>query len=137
MIGELFINGIDAHKQWGLILGDGSLSALMTPPANKAFIENESRLLHGKQVLPVTQKFAARDVTLTLYLSARNYDEFALKLDAIIAELQKGTVSLRTKHQPRTTYKLLYLSTSQLTQLRGRLGKILIKFNEPNPADRS
>ena len=41
---KLIINGENADEKWGISLGESSLSELMTPPANKAFIENESRL---------------------------------------------------------------------------------------------
>lgn len=45
---ELFINGKDAYVEWGISMDNTSLSALMTPAPNKAFIESESRLEHGK-----------------------------------------------------------------------------------------
>ena len=39
---ELFINGKDAYVEWGISMDNTSLSALMTPAPNKAFIESES-----------------------------------------------------------------------------------------------
>ena len=51
MMKELFINGDDAYEKWGVSLGESALSELMTPPANKAFIENESRLQHTSRML--------------------------------------------------------------------------------------
>lgn len=51
MVGELFINNEDARKTYGIIFGEDSLTALMTPPPVKPYIENKSALVHGKQVL--------------------------------------------------------------------------------------
>lgn len=45
---ELFINGKDAYTTWGISMDDTALSALMTPAPNKEFIENKSRMEHGK-----------------------------------------------------------------------------------------
>ena len=47
---ELYINGKDAYITWGISMDSTSLSFLMTPSANKAYLENESRLDHGKRV---------------------------------------------------------------------------------------
>ena len=44
---ELFINGKDAYES-GDKYDNTSLSALSTPAPNKASIESESRLEHGK-----------------------------------------------------------------------------------------
>ena len=41
---ELYINGKDAYTTWGISMDSTSLSFLMTPSANKAYLENESRL---------------------------------------------------------------------------------------------
>ena len=47
---ELRINGKDAYTTWGISMDNNALSELMTPSSNKTFIENESRLEHGKRV---------------------------------------------------------------------------------------
>ena len=46
---ELRINGKDAYTTWGISMDNNALSELMTPSSNKTFIENESRLEHGKR----------------------------------------------------------------------------------------
>ena len=48
---ELRINGKDAYTTWGISMDNNALSELMTPSSNKTFIENESRLEHGKRVV--------------------------------------------------------------------------------------
>ena len=50
---ELRINGKDAYTTWGISMDNNALSELMTPSSNKTFIENESRLEHGKRAVRV------------------------------------------------------------------------------------
>lgn len=52
---ELRINGKDAYTTWGISMDNNALSELMTPSSNKTFIENESRLEHGKRVSSPTK----------------------------------------------------------------------------------
>ncbi len=137
MKGTLFINGKDAYERWGVILGDGSLNSLLLPPPAKAFVENTSRVLHGKQVMAAPQFLDARDVSLIFYIRAGNQEDFGHKLSQLVEEFQKGIIKLRTRFEPNKTYRLLYKSAAQLTQVRGELGKITVKFNEPNPNIRS
>ena len=51
---ELIINGREALKEWGVRMGDNFLDVLGAPVPLKEFIENKSRLEHGKQVLWIT-----------------------------------------------------------------------------------
>lgn len=64
---ELYLNGKDAYTTWGISMNDTSLSELMTPTSNKEFIENESRIEHGKRVLVTKSKLDARNLTLTKF----------------------------------------------------------------------
>lgn len=72
MKGELYINGKDAYETWGMSLSDTSLSALLTPPPNKDYIESKSRLKHGKSVILDNVKVDERDVTLQVHFTAKN-----------------------------------------------------------------
>lgn len=135
MVGTLTINGFDAYTKWGVVLGDGSLNALMTPAPVKAAIENKSRLIDGKQVVSLG-KLDARDVSLTLYIRAGNQMQFNQRLAAFITAIRQGTITLETKFEPNVVYRLNYSNCTQFSQCRGRLGKFVVRFNEPNPANR-
>ena len=137
MTGDLFINNKDAYTEWGVGLENGGLSNLMTPPPSKAYIENSSRLLDGKQILPAPIKLKDRDVSLTFHLVASGYEDFTLRLESFMSELRSGTIELRTKYQPGIIYRLYYQSSTQFSQIRGCLGKFIIKFNEPDPSHRT
>lgn len=51
-------------------MDDTALSALMTPAPNKEFIENKSRMEHGKRVITADPKKDERDLTLQINLTA-------------------------------------------------------------------
>lgn len=69
--GEFYINGKDCYTTWGISMDTSSLSALMTPSPLKEFIENKSRLEHGKRVLTSNPKIDERNITLTFNLTAK------------------------------------------------------------------
>ena len=107
MKGELFINGEDAYLQWGISMDDTSLSELMTPPANKAFIENESRLQHGKRVVVANPKLDQRNLTLQINLTAPTEEQFFVRYSNFCKVLATGVLHLKTKYQPGVVYKTI------------------------------
>ena len=54
---DLLINSKDAYVTWGVRMGDGFLDALGASAPMKEFIENKSRLEHGKRVKINTSKW--------------------------------------------------------------------------------
>lgn len=140
MVGEVYINGKDAQKEYGIIFGEGSLTALLTPAPVKSYITNSSALIHGVQALATSDihpKLNERDVQLTFFLRAKNLNEFLSRYTKFTEVLQAGRVDIRTKYQPTVIYRCLYVSCVQFTQFNGRLAKFVLKLNEPNPNDRA
>lgn len=139
MRGELFINNKDAYATWGIIFGNNSLAALMTPAPSKSYIQNKSALIHGKQVLfdeNYRPKDDERNVQITLFLHARNLDEFFARYDSFVEELDKRQLDIKTKYQQDRVYHMLYVSCTPISQFNGRLAKFVLKLNEPNPKNR-
>ena len=140
MRGECYINNKDAHDEWGLILGEISFTALLTPAPIKGYVQNKSALMHGKQVLSGKEnppKIDERDLQLVFAIKAKNRTEFLARYASFVSELEKGAIDLRTKDQPGMVYHLLYMSCRQFTQFNGRLAKFVLKLNEPNPKNRT
>ena len=134
---KLIINGENADEKWGISLGESSLSELMTPPANKAFIENESRLQHGKQILVANPKVEARNLTLQLNLTAATKSAFFDKYNLFCKEvLATGVLNIETGYQEEVVYKTIYVSCSQFSQFRQGIAKFSLKLIEPDPSDR-
>lgn len=99
--GELFINNKDSYDNWGISMDTSSLSALMTPPPNKEFIENKSRLEHGKRVIAATPKVDERSLTLTINLTAKNEDEFFEKYDSFCQELYNPQIQISAESETK------------------------------------
>lgn len=137
MEGQLFINNKDAYTTWGISMDTSSLSALMTPAPNKEFIENSSRLEHGKRVITSSPKVDARDITLTINLTAKNEQQFFDRYLSFCSELETGVLNIKTSFQPNVVYKMIYLSCSQFTQFMRGIASFSLKLNEPNPKDRN
>ena len=96
--GELFINNKDAYDSWGISMDTSSLSALMTPSPNKEFIENKSRLEHGKRIITSNPKIDERNLILTIHLTAKDEEEFFEKYNNFCKELATGILNIRTKY---------------------------------------
>lgn len=134
---KLIINGENADEKWGISLGESSLSELMTPPANKAFIENESRLQHGKQILVANPKVEARNLTLQLNLTAATKSAFFDKYNLFCKEvLATGVLNIETGYQEGVVYKTIYVSCNQFSQFMQGIAKFSLKLIEPDPSDR-
>ena len=138
MKGELFINGKDAYAEWGVSMDTSSLSALMTPAANKDLPENKSRLEHGKRVITDASiiKIDERQFTLTINLTAKNEVEFFTRYNSFCEELATGRLNIYTKYQPGVVYKTIYKSCNQFTQFMRGIAHFSLKLEEPNPKDR-
>lgn len=137
MTGEMTINGKDAYTEWGAWLDSTGLSTLMTPPPLKEYITNKSPLSAGKQVKPATPHVDERDVTLTLYIKGASLADFLNNYRSFVTELQGGDIHLQTKYEEGVTYRLKYQSCQQFSQYNGRLGKFVLKLNEPDPTNRT
>ena len=105
-------------------------TALLCPSANKAYLENESRLDHGKRVTVTNPVMDTRDLTLQLHLTADTEEQFFQRYRSFCEELTKGRLEIATKYQPDLVYRTIYLSCSQFSQFT-------LKLNEPNPNDRA
>ena len=64
MTGDLIINGKDAFITWGVRMGDGFLDAIDGFNEMKDYIENESRIEHGKRMITDNARVASREIAL-------------------------------------------------------------------------
>lgn len=132
----LYINGLDAYTTWGITMDTQSLSALMTPPALKERVESQSRLDHGSRLVGAAPRLAARQLTLTLNLTARTEEQFFARYASFCRELATGRLTLRTAYQRGVTYRTAYVSCTQFTQFMRGMAKFSLKLTEPDPTDR-
>lgn len=139
MTGDLTINNKDAWNTWGVRMGDGFLDAIDGFNEMKDYIENESRLEHGKRVITDNAKVDSREITLQFTIEGSSDSDYRTKKKAFQTELEKGVVNIKVRALGNEVYKLIYLgkSISYGLSLDRCFGKVSSKFCEPNPADRS
>lgn len=139
MSGDLIINGKDAWTTWGVCMGDGFLDAIDGFNEMKDYIEDESRLEHGKRIITDNAKVASREITLQFTIEGSSESDYRTKKKAFQAELERGTVNIKIPALGTELYRLVYLgkNVSYGLNLDRCFGKVSSKFCEPNPMDRS
>ena len=138
MTGELFINNKDAWTTWGVNMDDGFLDALDAPLQMKDYIENESRLEHGKRMITSSPKVASRDITLGFTITGMNETDYRSKKKSFETELQNGVFTLNVPKLGTDVFNLVYTgkSVSYGLSLNRCFGHFSMKVTEPNPMDR-
>lgn len=138
MTGDLFINNKDAWTTWGIRMGDGFLDVIDGFNEIKEYIENESRLEHGKRVITENVKIASRQITLQFTIESNSESDYRSKKKAFQTELEKGAINIKVPALGSEVYKLIYLGKSISYGLSPDrcFGKVSSKFEEPNPTDR-
>ena len=136
---ELSINNKNAYTTWGVRMGDKFLDTIGASSPMKEFIENKSRLEHGKRVIVNNPKLDERDITLSFTIEGNSQSDYQAKKKAFFDELYKGTVDIQVPANSSEIYHLIYLgkSITYAQSLDRTFGKISMKFNEPNPANRT
>lgn len=138
MNGDLTINNKDAWTTWGVRMGDGFLDAIDGFNEMKDYIENESRLEHGKRVITDNAKVDSREITLQFTIEGSSEGDYRSKKKAFQLCLEKGAVNIKVPALGDEVYKLVYLGKSISYGLSSDrcFCKISSKFCEPNPMDR-
>lgn len=139
MTGDLIINGKDAFATWGVRMGEGFLDAIDGFNEMKDYIENESRMEHGKRMITDNARIASREIALQFTIEGSSESDYRAKKKAFQSEMEKGTVIIKVPTLGNEFYKLVYFgkSLSYGMNLDRCFGKVSSKFCEPNPTDRS
>ena len=137
MTGDLLINDKDAWNVFGVNMGDGFIENILLPAGNKDYIENESRNEHGKRVLYTNAKLSDRDVTLTFNIHGSSRSDYLQKYNSFVEELQKGKVVINVPVLNKKFTLSYQKSTSFAIGTSMTNSKLSVKFNEPNPSERS
>lgn len=138
MTGELFINEKDAWEIWGVNMGEGFIDAIDSPLPMKNYIEDESRLEHGKRIDTSNVKVDSRDITLGFTITGNSEDDYRSKKKAFLTELEAGTLTVRIPALGEEVYHFVYTgkSISYGLSLNRCFGHFSMKVTEPNPKNR-
>ena len=82
---DLLINSKDAYTTWGVRMGRGFLDAIGASSPMKDFIENKSRLEHGKQVIIANPKLDEREITLSFTIEGSSQTDYQTKKKSLIS----------------------------------------------------
>lgn len=133
---DLMINGVDASV-YGISMGDGFIDSLQTPSPLKDFIENISRLDDGKQVMYHNPRLTDRDLTLNFVIIGTDSNDFQTKKKAFENLLYSGKVVITVSFL-NESFRLTYQRFQSFAQNSARTScKMAVKFNEPDPSNRS
>jgi len=137
---KLYINGVDADTL-GVFMGDDFLSSIAEPAGLKDFIQNESRLEDGIQIIHNSPKLTSRDVTLEFYIIGSSQTDFYAKLTAFQNILNAGLVKIRVPEISAftgTVFNFTYLRSQAFAIGNHRYScKMSVKFLESNPKNRA
>ena len=138
MTGQLYINNKDAWTTWGVRMGDGFLDALDAPLPMKDYIENESRLEHGKRMITSNAKVGSREITLGFTITGTSESDYQAKKKAFQSELQAGAFTVKVPALGTQVYKMVYTgkSINYGLSLDRKFGHFTMKATEPNPMER-
>ncbi len=136
---DLLINGKDALATYGVRMGDRFLDALGAPAPMKEYVTDDSRLEHGRNVITDNARVDSRDLNLEFTIQGASPVDYRAKKKAFFAELYKGAVNICVPPDSDDTYHLVYKGNSPTyAQSRDRcFGKVIVKFEEPNPTVRT
>lgn len=139
MKGDLIINGKDAWETWGVNMGEDFLNVIDGFAPMKDYIENDSRLEHGKKTIVFEPKVASRDITLQFTIKGATELDFRAKRKAFEEEMRGGKVNVVIPSLGAEIYKLIYLgkSVAYAMNITRTFCTISAKFEEPNPMDRA
>lgn len=137
-MGYLYINEKDSLSEWGVRMGTGFIDALDTPLSLKDYIENESRMEHGKRVVVSSPRVASRSITLPFTIEGETPEDYQSKKKAFEQILYQGILTIRIPDNSDDVFKLLFKGqcTSYGQNKERTFGKFSAKFEEPNPTDR-
>jgi hypothetical protein len=134
-----WVANYDLKTDFGISLSDGAVSTLLSPPAAKERISNESRLEDGKRIDVYTDThFQARELTLEMHLIADTFEQYMARWRAFLAAITARGQGIRlsyTIYGQTMTYNLQYLSCTQFAVYNGTLGKFAVRFVEANPSN--
>ena len=139
MTGDLFINGKDAWNTWGVRMGDGFLDTIDSFNEMKDYIEDESRLEHGKRLITENVRVSSREITLQFTIEGNSENDYRTKKKSFQEELEKGNVNIKVPILGNEIYRLVFLGKSISYGLSPDrcFGKVSSKFCEPNPTNRN
>lgn len=136
---EFYYEGswVDAYETFGVKMHTSFVPNLLAPRSLKKFIENVSRLQHGKRIVRSNKKYEARDVSLNVVIWETNIP-YRTNLEKFISFLENtDVIKLRVLDRSSDVFRLTYINSSSYAEdYWGTHGSLTIKFTECDPSKR-
>lgn len=143
---ELLINNKDAFKYYGIRMGKNFIDTLEASVDQGDYITNTVRTENGDRIVPIRPKINSRNVTLEFQIVGKatkdktaheSYEERRKAFDELC---NNGFMTISVPNSKSDVYRLYAQRKSSPyakgTANFGEVGKISVKFYEPNPTDR-
>ena len=137
LAGEADSAYVDIFTEYGVSFLKGSYLTLLKKSPSKSYVENDSRLSHGVQIVakPAYAKYAKRTLALTFLLEANSAAQFSSRFEAFQDKLLQGMFFLKIPSKNRI-FKLVYNDIKPKQEYRGNRAIFTLELTEPNPQDR-
>ena len=128
---------VDIYDHYGVSFIKGSYLTLLKKSASKGYVENDSRLQHGVQMVakPKYSRYAKRSLSLQILMEASSSSEFSTRLESFTDKLSQGQFLLKIPSKNRI-FKLVYNDIKIKQEYRGNRATFTLELTEPNPNDR-
>lgn len=128
----LLINDIPAN-QHGVRMGEGFIAELHKPCEMKEYVQNDSRLTDGIELIAKHPHRKERTLTLNFVIIADTPQQYADRLAWLTAWLYQGTIKITLQGED---YHLVYTgrSVSYTEGLCHTNGTLAAQFTEPIPS---
>lgn len=142
---ELLINNIDA-KAYGIRMGSKFIDTLEAPVDHDDYITNNVRTEDGVRIIPVKPTKSSRNVTLEFQIMGKAtstktaHQDYEDKVDQFNKLCDNGFMTICVPNSRSDVYRL-YAQRKSSSYAKGHVnygevGKISVKFLEPNPSNR-
>ena len=128
---------VDIYSEYGVSFMKGSYLKLLNYSKAKEYVQNDSRLENGVQILATADyaKVMARTISLNIFMEAGSRYEFVNRYEAFTKLLNHGVFFLKIPSSYRA-YKLVYSDIQPSQDFNGKYGIFALSLIEPNPEDR-
>lgn len=143
---ELLINNNDALKAYGVMMGANFIDTIEGEADQGEYITNKVRTEDGIRVIPIRPTKEERTITLEFQIvgvadgTKTAHEDYEAKVDAFRALCDNGFMTIQIPDSRSDVYRL-YAQRKSGTYAKGKVnygevGKISVKFMEPNPTNR-
>lgn len=143
---ELLINNKDALSYYGIRMGKNFIENLETPIDQGEYITNTVRTEDGDRIIPIRPKINSRYVTLEFQIigvatsDKTAHESYEARKTAFDTLCNNGFMTISVPGSRSDVYRL-YAQRKSSSYAKGKVnygevGKVSVRFYEPNPTDR-